>query len=74
MNATLQTIGILVTCAIAVGGMLIFIGRSLGTLNSIGQAVEVALKKTDKHDTDIARIDMKLAIIETRQEDCAQCP
>lgn len=69
-----QTVAVLVTCAVTVGGVLIFIGRSLGKLESIGDAVAIALAKTDKHDTEIARIDKDLTEIKTRQKDCGNCP
>ena len=69
-----ETIVAIVACCISCGGILIFIGRSLGTLQSIGDAVKVALAKTDKHETDIAQIKVDLAKIGTRQEDCKICP
>ena len=69
-----ETIVALISCAISCGGILVFIGRSLGTLQSIGDAVKVALAKTDEHDKEIARIKVDLAEVRTRQADCDNCP
>lgn len=70
----LETIVALITCIIACGGILVFIGRSLGTMDKLCEAVQVALSKTDKHDIEIARMDKELTEIKTRQQDCANCP
>jgi hypothetical protein len=70
----IETIVALIACVISCGGILVFIGRSLGTLTSVGKAVEIALAKTDKHDAEIARIDKELATVKTRQDDCDNCP
>jgi len=69
-----QTVAVLMTCVFTVGGVLIYIGRSLGKLESIGAAVAVALAKTDRHDADIARMDKDLTEVKTRQKDCSNCP
>lgn len=69
-----ETIVAVIACVISCGGILIFIGRSLGTLSSIGEAVKIALAKTDRHDFEIARIDKELVHVKTRQEDCDNCP
>lgn len=74
MTTTLQTVGILVSCCIAVGGILIYIGQSLKTLQQIGANQEFLFKRTDKHQEDIARIDKELTQVKTRQEDCEKCP
>lgn len=64
----------IIACAVTVGGVLIFIGRSLGQLREIGEGVRIALSKTDRHDLEIARIDKELTEVKTRQVDCAHCP
>ena len=69
-----ETIVALIACVISCGGILIFIGRSLGTLQSIGDAVKVALAKTDKHDEAIAQLKVDLAEVRTKQNDCGTCP
>lgn len=70
----IQTVAVIISCTLAVGGVLIFIGRSLGTLQSIGEAVSVALAKTDRHELELTTIKIALAKVETRQEDCEKCP
>jgi len=70
----IETVVAMLACVLSCGGVLVFIGRSLGTLQSIGDAVKVALAKTDKHDEAIARIDKELAEVKTRQIDCGNCP
>ena len=70
----IETVVAMLACVLSCGGVLVFIGRSLGTLQSIGDTVKVALAKTDKHDEAIARIDKELAEVKTRQIDCGNCP
>lgn len=64
----------IVACAISCAGVFIFVGRTMGTLQGIGDGVKVALQKTDKHDTEIAEIKIDLAKVKTKQEDCGTCP
>lgn len=68
------SIAAVISCTLACGGILIYIGRSLGALESIKRAVEIALVKTDVHEKEISAIKEKLAKVETRQEDCNHCP
>lgn len=69
-----ELIATIISCVIACGGVLIYIGRSLGTLHSIGEGVKVALQKTDQHEKDIATLKVDLVAVKTRQEDCERCP
>lgn len=71
---TVQTVAVVITCAIAIGGILIFIGRSLHSLQQIDINQKVLFDKTDNHSKDIARMDKELTQVKTRQEDCGQCP
>lgn len=71
---TVEAICAVVACVVTVGGVLIYIGRSLGTLQSIGEAANVALKKTDQHDKDITDLKVGLIEVKTRQTDCNNCP
>lgn len=71
---TVQTICTVITCVVLVGGILIFIGRSLGTLNQITEGLQVLFSKTDRHETDISGLKVELARVLTRQEDCEKCP
>ena len=59
---------------ITVGGVLIYIGRSLGTLQGIGEGVKVALEKTDRHEIAISDLKVGLTEVKTRQDDCGNCP
>lgn len=71
---TIGDAGAVITSAIAVGGVVLYIGRSLGKLEDIGRGVAVALAKTDKHDNEISVIKQEVTLIKTRQEDCEKCP
>jgi len=71
---TAETIGAIVTCAIAVGGILIYLGRSLNTLSTIDKNQELLFTRSYAHEKDIARIDKEVTEVKTRQEDCSNCP
>lgn len=64
----------IVTSVIGVGGLVLYLGRSLAKLEQIGKGVETALSKVERHDQDIADLKEDVAIIKTRQEDCGACP
>lgn len=70
----IQTGCTLVTCIIAVGAILIYVGKSLRTLQQIDANQNVLFDRTEKHGNEIARIDKELAQVKTRQEDCDSCP
>lgn len=74
MNEQIQTICVLITCVIAVAGILIYLGRQLNAIQQISDANSVLFKRTDKHGEDITRIDKELTKVITRQEDCEACP
>lgn len=71
---TVEAICAVVACVLTVGGVLIYIGRSLGTLQSISEAVSVALRKTDEHEKELTAVKVTLAEVKTRQTDCSNCP
>jgi hypothetical protein len=70
----IEVICALIMCAISSGGVLVYVGRSIGILNSLAEGVRVALAKTDKHDNEIAAIRLDLNTVKTKQEDCGTCP
>lgn len=63
-----------VAVLVSLFGFFIYMGRSLGTLNSIKEAVMVALAKVDTHEKAIADVQTRLVRVETKQEDCGTCP
>lgn len=69
-----EVIAAVIMCILSCGGVLIYIGRSLGTLQSIGEGVKVALAKTDRHDEEIKELAVAVVEVRTRQADCAKCP
>lgn len=71
---TIQAIAVIITCAVTVGGVLIFIGRSLHSLQQIDANQTILFDRTSEHTKEIARIDKELTQVKTRQEDCATCP
>lgn len=71
---TAQSIAAIITCAITVGAVLIFIGRALHTLTNIDNNQIVLFDRTEGHSKEIARLDKELTRVATRQEDCDNCP
>jgi len=64
----------LVTCIIGVGAVLIYVGKSLRTLQQIDVNQKVLFDRTEHHGKELARIDKDLVQVKTRQEDCDSCP
>lgn len=74
MEISAEPLAVAASCVFAAGGVLIYIGRSLGTLQKINEAVDVALKKVDVHEKEISELKVGLAKVATKQEDCQNCP
>ncbi|KAF0218785.1 MAG: hypothetical protein FD174_2568 [Geobacteraceae bacterium] len=71
---SIQTICVMVTCLITVGGVLIYIGKSLQTLKQFSEDRKTLFELVGKQGCEIARIDKELTQVKTRQEDCDSCP
>jgi prefoldin subunit 5 len=73
-TVNVQDICAIIACIVAVGGILVYIGRSLNTLAKMDEALKIVFDKTDRQEQNIARIDKELTEVKTRQGDCAHCP
>ena len=74
MKLSIEAIGAIITCVIAIGAILIYIGRSLQTLNTLNEGLKYVFTKTEKHDNDIASLKEDMTIVKTKQADCEACP
>ena len=71
---TVEAICAISTCVIAAGAILIYVGRSLHTLQTIDTNQTVLFDRTEKHTEKISRLENELTQVKTRQEDCNNCP
>lgn len=71
---SVQAIAAIVTCLIATGSILIYVGKSLQTLNQISTNQTDMAKRLVHHDNEIARLDKEVTEVKTRQADCTKCP
>lgn len=70
----IQAVCIIITTLTAVGGILIFVGKSLQTLTTIKEGMEVLFTDTRSLKADMTAMKIDTAIIKTKQQDCGQCP
>ena len=72
--ATIIALTAVIAAVISCCGVMIYVGRGMEAQKQLQEGMKILFEKNSRHEDNIARIELEVAKIKTKQEDCHACP